>query len=173
MALSRPLGENEAFAYNWNKQGGNLNVTMAITLLSEHPIDEGIMKISLQEFQHMFPQLTTRIRTHSSINNNIHNQDHHQSSNEGHQMVKHFVPMECPTLPLDSAFCCKDMIHEKFNTEVGPLWRVQLVDESSMDLANLKFGPELAAIVEDDSADQPTRWRHFLRYNQGHVNQVL
>ena len=32
------------------------------------------------------------------------------------------------------------------------------------------FGPELAAIIEDDS-DISTRWRYFLRYMQGKVNQ--
>ena len=32
------------------------------------------------------------------------------------------------------------------------------------------FGPELAAITEDDS-DVSTRWRYFLRYMQGKVNQ--
>ena len=33
-----------------------------------------------------------------------------------------------------------------------------------------KFGPELSAIVEDDAEDY-TRWRYFLRYMQGKVNQ--
>ena len=32
------------------------------------------------------------------------------------------------------------------------------------------FGPELAAIVEED-APAETRWRYFLRYFQGKVNQ--
>ena len=32
------------------------------------------------------------------------------------------------------------------------------------------FGPELAAIIEDD-APAETRWRYFLRYFQGKVNQ--
>jgi hypothetical protein len=32
------------------------------------------------------------------------------------------------------------------------------------------FGPELSAIIEDDSPVD-TRWRYFLRYFQGKVNQ--
>ena len=32
------------------------------------------------------------------------------------------------------------------------------------------FGPELAAIIEDDAPTE-TRWRYFLRYFQGKVNQ--
>ena len=58
--------------------------------------------------------------------------------------------MECPTLPLDVMFNCKDMLHQRFDTVQGPLWRVQLITEASMDLANLGFGPELQAILEDD-----------------------
>ena len=131
-----------------------------------------LVKISLQEFQHMFPQLTTRIPT--SINNNasprgsqttLNYTDHDLSS------VK-FVPMECPILPLDTDFKCKDMIRASFNTESGPLWRVQVIDPSDLDDVNLRFGPELAAILEDDSADLEVKWQHFLRYNSGCVNQV-
>ena len=44
------------------------------------------------------------------------------------------------------------MLHQKFDTNTGPLWRVQLITEASMDLANLGFGPELQAIVEDDAS---------------------
>jgi hypothetical protein len=40
--------------------------------------------------------------------------------------------------------------NQKFDTVQGPLWRVQLITEASMDLANLGFGPELQAILEDD-----------------------
>ena len=83
-----------------------------------------------------------------------------------------FAPMECPVLPLDSSFSFKNMLHNEFSTESGPLWRVQLIDESTMDSANLKFGPELSAILEDGMTDTSTRWRHFLRYHQGNVNQV-
>ncbi len=60
--------------------------------------------------------------------------------------------MECPILPLDITFGCKDMLHQKFDTNQGPLWRVQLITEASMDLANLGFGPELQAILEDDAS---------------------
>ena len=35
----------------------------------------------------------------------------------------------------------------------------------------LGFGPEIAAILEDDSSVE-TRWRYFLRYFQGKVNQA-
>jgi len=45
---------------------------------------------------------------------------------------------------------CRDMLHQKFDTTSGPLWRVQLVTESTMDSANLSFGPELQAILEGD-----------------------
>ena len=44
------------------------------------------------------------------------------------------------------------MLHQKFDTNQGPLWRVQLITEASMDLANLGFGPELQAICEDDAS---------------------
>lgn len=75
------------------------------------------MKCALQEFQHMFPQLTSRIR-----------------EDQGHP---YFAPMECPTLPLDTEFKCQDMLHTKFNTSQGPLWRVQLVTENTMEQAAL------------------------------------
>jgi hypothetical protein len=75
------------------------------------------MKCALQEFQHMYPQLTSRIRT------------------DGHDHF--FIPMECPTFPLDTDFEIKDMLHEKFNVANGPLWRVQLITEATMDRAGL------------------------------------
>ena len=78
--------------------------------------------------------------------------------------------MECPLLPLDTLFTCHDMLHAPFDEESGPLWRVQHITEATMDAANLGWGPELAAIVEDE-ADIDTRWRYFLRYMQGKVNQ--
>ena len=142
----------------------------------------GLMKCSLQEFQHMFPQLTSCIKSNSSyganVNNNIprnnidsHSNSFHPAMNDLHHDL-HFSPMECPTLPLDTRFMFKNMLHDEFSLESGPLWRVQLIDESTMDLANLKFGPELSAILEDQTTDTATRWRYFLRYHQGNVNQV-
>ena len=83
-----------------------------------------------------------------------------------------FLPMECPILPLDMSFKHKNMLHDDFSVEKGPLWRVQLIDESTMDSANLGFGPELSALLEDNNVDQSSRWRYFLRYQQGSVNQV-
>ena len=139
------------------------------------------MKCSLQEFQHMFPQLTSCVRKQSSNNNlnnnmpNSSNDSHLNNStyiiNEQHHDLQ-FSPMECPILPLDPSFKCKDMLHEEFCVEQGPLWRVQLIDESTMDIANLRFGPELAALLEDTEVEASTRWRYFLRYHQGSVNQV-
>ena len=79
--------------------------------------------------------------------------------------------MECPILPFDTEFEIKDMLHTKFDTLSGPLWRVQLITEKTMDSADLGFGPELQAIIEDDSPVS-TRWRYFLRYFQGKVNQA-
>ena len=139
------------------------------------------MKCSLQEFQHMFPQLTSCIRKQSSnnnLNNNIPNStiEAHLNNwthviNEQHHDLQ-FSPMECPILPLDTGFKCKDMLHEEFSVEEGPLWRVQLIDQSTMDNANLRFGPELTALLEDTEVEASTRWRYFLRYHQGSVNQV-
>ena len=133
------------------------------------------MKCALQEFQHMFPHLTSRLKTSAP-----------QTVPNAEEMVS-FVPMECPILPLDTKLTCTDMLHTPFDEENGPLWRVQHVTEAIMDAANLVskssanmdarlilllqgFGPELSAIVEDE-ADEPTRWRYFLRYMQGKVNQ--
>eukprot|EP00095_Tigriopus_kingsejongensis_P004248 maker-scaffold711_size108467-snap-gene-0.30 protein:Tk04248 transcript:maker-scaffold711_size108467-snap-gene-0.30-mRNA-1 annotation:"malonyl -acyl carrier protein transacylase" len=146
---SRKLGNNESFCHVAHGYH-NLNVMCGVTLMTRHAVDEGLMKCALQEFQHMFPQLTSRIR-----------QDRGQP---------YFAPMECPTLPLDTKFECQDMLHTPLNWEQGPLWRVQLITEENMEQPDLKFGPEIAAIIEDDS-DVPTRWRYFLRYFQGKVNQ--
>lgn len=115
-----------------------------------HGFPLGLMKCAMQEFQHMYPQLTSRILSNNSI--------------------PHFSPMECPILPLDIAFQTRDMLHDKFDIENGPLWRVQLITEATMDQASLGFGPELEAIIEDDSSIE-TRWRYFLRYFQGKLNQ--
>ena len=141
------------------------------------------MKCSLQEFQHMFPQLTSCIKNRSnsssSINNNLSHHNHDTSSSNIANIISdqqhdlHFYPMECPILPLDTTFKCKDMMHEEFCVNEGPLWRVQLIDESTMDLANLRFGPELSALLEDTTAEISVRWRYFLRYQQGSVNQVI
>ncbi len=76
------------------------------------------MKCALQEFQHTYPQLTSRIRTEANGD-------------------RCFIPMECPTFPLDTEFRIKDMLHEKFDVANGPLWRVQLVTEATMDNAGL------------------------------------
>jgi hypothetical protein len=83
------------------------------------------MKCALQEFQHMFPHLTSRFLIKPP-----------QPPNFTEEFV-YFSPMECPILPLDSQFRCKDMLHQPFDDEKGPLWRVQLVTQSLMDAANL------------------------------------
>ena len=82
------------------------------------------MKISLQEFQHMFPYLTSRIKVQPAT----------PPQTEDSVL---FVPMECPILPLDTQMKCTDMLHETFDEENGPLWRVQHVIEDNMDAANL------------------------------------
>ncbi len=78
----------------------------------------GLLKCALQEFQHRYPQLISRIRSEGGLQS-------------------YFVPMECPTLPLDVDFKCRDMLHAKFDTDQGPLWRVQLITEATMDKAAL------------------------------------
>ena len=80
--------------------------------------------------------------------------------------------MECPLLPLDENLECRDMLHQKFDTETGPLWRVQIITINELEKANLNFGPEVEAIIEDDSSLE-TRWRYFLRYLQGRLNQDI
>ncbi|CAB4059291.1 unnamed protein product [Lepeophtheirus salmonis] len=80
--------------------------------------------------------------------------------------------MECPILPLDSDFECRDMLHNQFDTERGPLWRVQLITEQTMDKAPIDWGPEIRAILEDTESSSSVRWEHFLRYFQGKVNQA-
>ena len=75
----------------------------------------------------MFPYLTSRIKVQpSSISPN---------TTEENNIL--FVPMECPILPLDTSMNCIDMLHETFDEENGPLWRVQHVTEDTMDAANL------------------------------------
>ena len=85
----------------------------------------GLLKCSLQEFQHMFPYLTSRIKVQPSVSPNT----------EENNIL--FAPMECPILPLDTSMNCTDMLHDTFDEENGPLWRVQHVTEDSMDAANL------------------------------------
>ena len=84
----------------------------------------GLMKCALQEFQHMFPHLTTRIKVKPPVPPN-------------NEEIALFLPMECPILPLDTNFSCSDMLHESFDEENGPLWRVQLITEASMESACL------------------------------------
>ena len=81
------------------------------------------MKCALQEFQHMFPHLTTRIKVKPPV----------PPANEETAL---FLPMECPILPLDTTFSY-DMLHDSFDEENGPLWRVQLITEASMESAYL------------------------------------
>ena len=59
------------------------------------------------------------------------------------------------------------IFHDRFDTENGPLWRVQIVTRATFEAASsgLGFGPEMEAIIEDDS-DVDTRWRYYLRYLQ-------
>ena len=158
--LQRPLGQQELHLKNChNQHPGAMNIICGLTLVSRHPIDEGLMKCSLQEFQHMFPHLTSRLQVQGGPGPSPHEES-----------TTIFRPMECPLLPLDTLFTCHDMLHAPFDEESGPLWRVQHITEATMDAANLGWGPELAAIMEDE-ADSGTRWRYFLRYMQGKVNQ--
>lgn len=154
----RPLGNHELQIWNCHKKNpGAMNILSGLTLVTRQQIDEGLLKCALQEFQHMFPHLTSRLKVQSPV----------QGGSQ--EELVFLVPMECPILPLDTT-CHQDMLHETFDEEHGPLWKVQLINESSMETAHLSFGPELAAIIEDDS-DVSTRWRYFLRYMQGKVNQ--
>ena len=68
------------------------------------------MKCALQEFQHMFPHLTTRIKSRPPVPPN-------------NEPEASFLPMECPILPLDTNFTCSDMLHDPFDEENGPLLR--------------------------------------------------
>ena len=154
--LQRRLGQQELHFKNCSSPGA-MNIICGLTLVTRHQIDEGLMKCSLQEFQHMFPHLTSRLKVQAGAT------PHEEPSTL-------FSPMECPLLPLDTLFTCRDMLHAPFDEEQGPLWRVQHITEATMEAAKLGLGPELAAIVEDD-ADSATRWRYFLRYMQGRVNQ--
>jgi len=148
----RPLGATELYSSRCHAAGGNMNVMVALTVHTRAALDIGLVKITLQELQHQFPILTSRIR-----------QDGGKTE---------FCPMECPVLPLDTDLQCKDMLHSKFDTERGPLWRVQIITMQEMEKASLKFGPEVEAILEDDSS-QETRWRYLLRYLQGRLNQDI
>lgn len=115
------------------------------------------MKCALQEFQHVYPQLTARIRdlnpeTSGSTSGSA------TASGASHQPKPHFVPMECPTFPLDTEFKCRDMLHDKFDTENGPLWRVQLVTEATMEKANLG---NLSTYVLPSFNNKATNFRPF------------
>jgi hypothetical protein len=138
----RPLGSNEAFCSACHDYG-DLTVMCGLTLLTRHQVDEGervarsgesatadripfyigLLKCALQEFQHMYPQLTSRIRRDASS---------HLPPGQ-----LHFEPMECPILPMDTHFATKDMLHEQFTSNIGPLWRVQLITSENFDEANL------------------------------------
>ena len=61
-----------------------------------------------------------------------------------------FQPMELPVLPLDQELLCTDMLHHKFDTETGPLWRVQIITRDTFQKAGpaMGFGPEVEAIIE-------------------------
>lgn len=148
----RPLGPTELYCDRCHAHGGNLNVMVALTIHTRNPLDTGIVKVTLQELQHQYPQLTSRI------------------SRKGGK--ERFVPMECPTLPLDADLQCPDMLHHVFDTLNGPLWRVQIITKSDLDTAKIAIGPEVEAIIEDDSS-LDTRWRYFLRYLQGSLNQDI
>ena len=82
------------------------------------------MKCALQEFQHMFLHLTSRLKPASRIQ-------------PQHEEIVLFVPMECPILPLDTDLTCHDMLHVPFDEENGPLWRVQHITEDCMDISHL------------------------------------
>ena len=86
------------------------------------------MKCALQQFQHTHPQLTSRIAAAAEQPN---------QSQQNPSPEKSFVAMELPKFPLDSEFQVKDMLHEKFEAADGPLWRVQLITEATMDRAGL------------------------------------
>ena len=93
-----------------------------------HAVDEGLMKCALQQFQHTHPQLTSRItEQHSS----------QSQPNLDPNSERSFVAMELPKFPLDSEFAVRDMLHERFSACEGPLWRVQLITEATMDRAGL------------------------------------
>ena len=93
-----------------------------------HAVDEGLMKCALQQFQHTHPQLTSRITEPPSSQS---------QPNLDPNSERSFVAMELPKFPLDSEFAVKDMLHEKFASGEGPLWRVQLITEATMDRAGL------------------------------------
>ena len=86
------------------------------------------MKCALQQFQHTHPQLTSRIANVSNAGD---------SAAAAAVPERGFVAMELPKFPLDTEFQVKDMLHEKFDATDGPLWRVQLITEATMDRAGL------------------------------------
>ena len=86
------------------------------------------MKCALQQFQHTHPQLTSRITEQPTGQSQPNLDPNHERS---------FVAMELPKFPLDSEFAVGDMLHEKFASGEGPLWRVQLITEATMDRAGL------------------------------------
>ena len=86
------------------------------------------MKCALQQFQHTHPQLTSRI-TEQPTGQSQPNLDPNGE--------RSFVAMELPKFPLDSEFAVGDMLHERFASGEGPLWRVQLITEATMDRAGL------------------------------------
>ena len=146
MTSSRPLGGLETYCARWHDHH-NLNITLALTIHTRAALDQGLVQICLQELQHLHPQLTARIRREAGRET--------------------FQPMELPVLPLDLELSCSDMLHTRFDTETGPLWRVQIITRDTFEKAGpaLGFGPEVEAIIEDDSS-LDTRWRYFLRYLQ-------
>ena len=85
------------------------------------------MKCALQQFQHTHPQLTSRIAAAEQPN----------QSQQNLAPERSFVAMELPKFPLDSEFAVGDMLHERFASGEGPLWRVQLITEATMDRAGL------------------------------------
>ena len=95
-----------------------------------HAVDEGLMKCALQQFQHTHPQLTSRISAAEQSQQS-------QPNLADPAAERSFVAMELPKFPLDSEFQVKDMLHEKFEAADGPLWRVQLITEATMDRAGL------------------------------------
>ena len=147
MTSSRALGGLETYCARWHDMN-NMNIMLALTIHTRAALDLGLVQITLQELQHQHPQLTSRI-----------------SRQGGKQET--FQPMELPVLPLDQELLCTDMLHHKFDTETGPLWRVQIITRDTFQKAGpaMGFGPEVEAIIEDDSS-LDTRWRYFLRYLQ-------
>ena len=120
------------------------------------------MKCALQQFQHTHPQLTSRITEQPSSQS---------QPNLDPNSERSFVAMELPRFPLDSEFAVRDMLHERFSACEGPLWRVQLITEATMDRAGLgeylvegtrQGQPYLGSITLRHSHSRsrvPCRWR--------------